>query len=48
MVRVRGERESDAEMRLDIEARTQQGVRTLVFPSEQLLAIWRQRLAALA
>lgn len=48
LVRVRGSDECDAEVALSVDACTKEGVRVLVFPDEDLLISWRQRLAALA
>lgn len=48
VVRIRECDESDADVFLSIEACTQEGVRILIFPDEDLLISWRQRLAALA
>lgn len=48
IVRIRRCDESDAEVFLSIEAGAKEGVRVLVFPNEDLLISWRQRLAALA
>lgn len=48
LVRIRGCDECDSEVVLSVEARTREGVRVLVFPNEDLLISWRQRLAALA
>lgn len=48
VVRIRECGESDAEVFLSVEACAKEGVRALVFPSEDLLISWRQRLAALA
>lgn len=48
LVRVRGCDECDAEVASLVDACTKEGVRVLVFPDEDLLISWRQRLAALA
>lgn len=48
LVRVRGCDEDDAEVVLSVEESTKEGVLVLVFPNEDLLTSWRQRLAALA
>lgn len=48
LVRIRGCDECDAEVVLSVEACTREGVRVLVFPDEDLLISWRQRLEALA
>lgn len=48
LVRVRGRDECDADVVLSVEACTKEGVRVLVFPDEDLLISWRQRLEALA
>lgn len=48
LVRIRGCEECDEEVVLSVEACTKEGVRVLVFPDEDLLNSWRQRLEALA
>lgn len=48
VVRVRRFEESDAEMCLEIASSTNEGVRVLIFPDEELLISWQLRLAALA
>lgn len=47
-VRVQRAHESADDVERRVRELTQQGVRTLVFPSEELLRVWRTRLAALA
>lgn len=47
-VRVRCSGESDADVNLSVASSTDKGVRVLIFPDEELLISWRQRLAALA
>ncbi len=47
-VRVRCFGESDADVNLSVASCTSKGVRVLIFPTEELLISWRQRLAALA
>lgn len=48
LVRIRRRDESDSDVVLSVEACTKEGVRVLVFPDEDLLISWRQRLEALA
>lgn len=48
LVRVRSACEADAEIEGCIRELTTQGVKALIFPSEELLKTWRTRLAALA
>lgn len=48
LVRIRGRDECDSDVVLSVEACTKEGVRVLVFPDEDLLISWRQRLEALA
>lgn len=48
LVRIRGCEECDEDVVLSVEACTKDGVRVLVFPNEDLLTSWRQRLEALA
>ena len=48
LVRIRGRDECDGDVDLSVEACTREGVRVLVFPNEDLLISWRQRLEALA
>lgn len=47
-VRVRSFGECDADVKLSVASSTDKGVRVLIFPNEELLISWRQRLAALA
>lgn len=47
-VRVRGSDECEEEVVSSVDACTKEGVCVLVFPDDELLAIWRQRLEALA
>lgn len=48
LVRVRGELETETSVDRCVQALARQGVRALVFPSEEMMLAWRQRLAALA
>lgn len=48
LVRVRSALEADEEVEVCVREMTRQGVKALIFPSEELLRAWRKRLAALA
>lgn len=48
LVRVRGAGEGEPEVEEAVRELTRKGVKTLVFPSEEMLTAWRLRLAALA
>ena len=47
-VRVRGESETEGSVDESVRRLASQGVMALVFPSEEMMLTWRQRLAALA
>lgn len=48
LVRVRGADEAEEGVEVCLNELTRQGVKTLIFPNEELLRTWRLRLAALA
>ena len=48
LIGVRRAHESAGDVEERVRKLTQQGVKALIFPDENLLRIWRQRLAALA
>lgn len=48
LVRVRSAREAELGVEMCMRELTDQGVKALIFPSEDLLRVWRLRLEALA